>query len=166
MKKIVLILSLIIVAYSCNAQTGAKPNIDKIPPFKILKPDSTWFTPNDLKKGKPVMVIYFSPDCSHCQHMMYDMKPKMKQFSNAQIVMVTFTDFNRLAMIRNFVRDFDLAKYHNIIVGTEARTYLVQRYYQVATTPYVAIYDKKGKLIRAFNRLPAIDTLAATVKKG
>ena len=90
----------------------------------------------------------------------------MKQFSNAEIVMVTFTDFNRLAMIRNFVRDFDLAKYHNIIVGTEARTYLVQRYYQVATTPYVAIYDKKGKLIRAFNKLPAIDTLAATVKKG
>jgi hypothetical protein len=97
---------------------------------------------------------------------MYDMKPKMKQFGNTQIVMVTFTDFNRLKMIRNFYRDFALAKYPNITVGTEGRTYLVQRYYQVSMTPYIAIYGRNGKLVKAFDKAPAIDTLIATIKKS
>ena len=44
-----------------QAQTKVNENI---PPFKILKADSTWFTAANLKKDKPVMIIYFSPDCS------------------------------------------------------------------------------------------------------
>jgi len=166
MKKLLILVSLIIVA-GCSRAQNSQPqsNIENIPPFKILKADSTWFTPKDLKKNKPVMIIYFSPDCSHCQHLMYEMKPKMTQFSKMQIVMVTFTDYNRLAMIRNFNRDFNLKKYPNITVGTEARTYLVQQYYHVSTTPYVAIYGKNGKLVKAFDKPPVIDSLVAAVKK-
>ena len=112
------------------------------------------------------MIIYFSPDCSHCQHMMYEMKPKMKKFGDTQIVMVTFTEFTMLKMLKNFNRDFDLQKYANIIVGTEGHSYLVQKYYQVRTTPYIAIYDRKGTLVKAFEKVPSIDTLIATVKKA
>ena len=112
------------------------------------------------------MIIYFSPDCSHCQHLVYEMKPKMKQFGDIQIVMVTFTDFTMLKMIKNFTRDFDLAKYPNITVGTEGRTYVVQQYYQVITTPYIAVYDHKGKLVKAFEKVPTMDELIATVKKA
>jgi thioredoxin-related protein len=164
MKKILLLLSLVIVAGCTQAQN--KPDISHIPPFKILRTDSTYFTPANLKKDKPVMIVYFSPDCSHCQHMMYEMKPKMKQFGDTQIVMVTFTEFTMLKMIQNFSRDFDLAKYPNIIVGTEGHSYVVQRYYQVRTTPYIAIYDRKGKLVKAFEKAPTMDELIATVKKA
>lgn len=110
--------------------------------------------------------MYFSPDCSHCQHFVYELKPKMMELGDAQIVMVTFTDFTRLIMIRNFVRDFDLAKYHNIIVGTEGHTYVVQKYYQVESTPYIAVYDRKGKLVKAFPKAPTIDELIAAIKKA
>lgn len=164
MKKLLLILSLVITAGCTQAQN--KQNIDIIPHFKILRADSTYFNYTDLKKDKPVMIIYFSPDCSHCQHLMYEMKPKMKEFSNIQIVMVTFTDFNLLKMLKTFNRDFDLAKYHNLTVGTEGHTYMVQQYYQVKTTPYIAIYDHKGKLLKAFEKAPTVDTLIATVKKA
>ncbi|HVS90490.1 MAG TPA: thioredoxin fold domain-containing protein [Mucilaginibacter sp.] len=164
MKKLLIILGLIISAGCTNAQNN-KQNIENIPPFKILKADSTWFTAANLKKHKPVMIIYFSPDCSHCQHLMYEMKPKMKAFGNTQIVMVTFMDYNLLRMVKNFVRDFDLAKYPNITVGTEGHTYVVQRYYQVRSTPYIAVYDRKGKLVQAFEKSPTMDELIAAVKK-
>src|SRR6202012_5874603 len=164
MKKLLLFLALVIVAGSTQAQE--KQDITHIPPFKILRPDSTYFTAADLKKDKPVMIIYFSPDCSHCQHLVYEMKPKMKQFGDTQIVMVTFTEFTMLKMIKNFTRDFDLAKYPNITVGTEGRTYVVQQNYQVKTTPYIAVYDHKGKLIKSFSKAPTIDELIATIKKA
>ena len=157
-------LSLIIAAGCTQAQN--KQNIENIPHFKILKADSTYFTYSELKKDKPVMIIYFSPDCSHCQHLMYEMKPKMKQFGDIQIVMITFTDYNLLRMLKTFNRDFDLAKYHNLTVGTEGHTYMVQQYYQVKTTPYIAVYDHKGKLVKAFEKAPELDTLIAAVKKA
>jgi thioredoxin-related protein len=159
-----LLISLILAAGYSQAQN--KLNIENIPPFHILKTDSTWFTPANLKKNKPVMIIYFSPDCSHCQHLMYEMKPKMKQFGNTQIVMVTFMEPSMLIAVKNFYRDFDLAKYPNVTVGTEGHTYVVQRYYQVKTTPYIAIYDSKGKLVKAFDKVPSMDELIATVKKA
>ena len=164
MKKLLFLFSLIIAAGCTQAQN--KPDITNIPPFHILKTDSTYFTPDNLKKNKPVMIIYFSPDCSHCQHMMYEMKPKMKQFGDTQIVMVTFIEPSMLKAIQNFYRDFNLAKYPNIIVGTEGHSYVVQRYYQVSTTPYIAIYNRKGKLVKAYQKAPSVDELIATIKKA
>ena len=168
MKKILLFLSLIIAAGCTQAQTGApvKPNIASIPSFRILNQDSVYITNANLKKGKPVMIIYFSPDCSHCQHMMYEMKPYMKKFSNVQVVMVTFTQTSSgyMKLLKEFRRDYDLASYPNFIVGTEYPDYKVQRYYQVATTPYIAIYDHKGKLVKAFDKAPKTEELVAAVK--
>jgi thioredoxin-related protein len=164
MKKLFILFSLVMLAACTQAQN--KHDITYIPPFKILKADSTSFTPANLKKDKPVMIIYFSPDCTHCQHLVYEMKPKMKEFADVQIVMITFTDFNRLIMLKNFIRDFNMAKYPNITIGTEGRTYVVQQFYQVATTPYIAIYDHKGKLVRAFDKAPTMDELIAEVKKA
>src|SRR3569833_372091 len=89
MKKILLIITLIITAGCTRAQdTVDTKNIQNIPPFKILRQDSTWFSAKDLKKNKPVMIIYFSPDCSHCLHLMYDLRPRIKQIKNVQIVRV------------------------------------------------------------------------------
>jgi hypothetical protein len=51
-------------------------------------------------------------------------------------------------------------------VGTEGHSYVVQKYYQVKTTPYIAVYDRKGNLVKAFEKAPTIDTLIATVKKA
>ena len=162
MKRIYLLLCLIVVAAGCSQAQTMPPNT-KIPPYHILTTDSVYVTPADLKKNKPVMVIYFSPDCSHCQHLMYDMKPELDKLKGVQIVMITFV--NQLKAIQVFKRDFDLAKYHNITIGTEGYTYVVQRYYNVKTTPYIAIYDKTGKLFQAYDKVPKIPVLMETIKK-
>ena len=161
MKKIYLLLCLIIIAGCSQAQTPADKTT--IPPYHILTTDSVYVTPANLNKHKPVMVIYFAPDCSHCQHLMYDMKNELPKLKNVQIVMITFV--LQLRAIQVFQRDFDLAKYHNITVGTEGYTYFVQKYYNVHNTPYIAIYDKNGKLSQAFEKVPKIPDLMAALKK-
>lgn len=161
MKRICLLLCLIVAAGCSQAQT--MPANSKIAPYHILTTDSVYVTPADLKKNRPVMVIYFSPDCSHCQHLMYDLKPELDKLKGVQIVMITFV--NQLKAIQVFQRDFDLAKYHNIIIGTEGYTYVVQRYYHVQTTPYIAIYDKNGKLAQAYDKVPKIPVLMDAIKK-
>jgi thioredoxin-related protein len=161
MKKLYLLLCLIIAAGCSQAQTP--PANNAIPPYHILTTDSVYVTPTNLKHNKPVMVIYFAPDCSHCQHLMYDLKPELPKLKDVQIVMITFTPV--LKALQVFQRDFDLAKYHNITIGTEGYTYLVQKFYHVQTTPYIAIYDKYGKLFQAYDKVPKIPVLMGTLKK-
>jgi len=163
MKKLLLSFSLIIAAACSMAQTQPYTPPPVIPPYRILNTDSVYVTPANLVKNKPVMVIYFAPDCSHCQHLMYDLKPKMNAFKNMQVVMITFAEPLKATQV--FYRDFDLKKYPNFTVGTEGYSLKVQKYYNVHTTPYIALYDKNGKLVKAYEKAPTVDTLLAEVKK-
>jgi thiol-disulfide isomerase/thioredoxin len=171
MKKILFLLGLIIAAGCTNAQnkqaTPQPPVISKaqtgIPPYHILTTDSVYKTPADLKKNMPIMFVYFAPDCSHCQHMMYELKPRMKDFKDVQVVMITFV--TQIKAIQIFYRDFDLKKYPNWIVGTEGYTYVVQKYFDVHTTPYIALYDKNRKLVKAWDKAPSVDEMADAAKK-
>ena len=109
------------------------------------------------------MVVYFSPDCSHCQHLMYEMKEQMKSFSKIQVVMISAVDYR---MIKGFYRDFGISEYPNFTVGTEGYTYQVLKYYNVKMTPYIAIYNHKHKLLKAYDKVPKIKELAGMVKKA
>lgn len=161
MKKLILLFSLIIAVSSIKAQDFTPPVT--IPPYHILTTDSVYLTPANLKKNKPVMIIYFSPDCSHCQHLMGEMKPILKDFKNMQVIMITWMP--PLRGLRDFAKDYDLNKYPNFILGTEGYTYVVQKYYRVRTTPYIAIYDKTGKLAKTFEKAPEMKELLEATKK-
>lgn len=162
MKNILILLSLIIVTGCTRAQDVSK--IQNIPPYKVLSaPDSAYKTPANLKKDQPVMVVYFSPDCSHCQHLMYEMKGQMKDFSKIQVVMITPVDYK---MVKGFYRDFGISQYPNFTVGTEGYSYQVLKYYNVKMTPYIAIYNHKHKLLKAYDKVPKIKELAGMVKKA
>src|ERR1700749_1368423 len=160
-KKLVFFLGFIALVSCTRGQSFTPPPV--IPPYKILTTDSVYVTPSNLKKDKATMIIYFAPDCSHCQHLMFELKPHMKEFKNIQVVMVTFVQ--QIKAIQVFARDYGLKAYPNWTVGTEGYTYKVQQYYHVATTPYIAIYDKIGKPVKYIDKDPKVEDILATVKK-
>jgi len=167
MKKLFFLFFLVIAAGCSNAQNGSQANAEKktpvtIPPYHILTTDSVYTSPADLKNNKPVMIIYFAPDCSHCQHLMGEMKPKMDAFKHVQVVMITWV--KEIRAIRDFYRDYDLKKHSNFTVGTEGYSMVVQRYYDVHSTPYIALYDKNHKLVKSWDKAPSADELADEAK--
>ncbi|WP_342646799.1 protein disulfide isomerase family protein [Mucilaginibacter sp. CSA2-8R] len=162
MKRILFFLSLIVITVGCTRAQNSG-NIQNIPDYRILDADSVYRTPANLKKNQPVMIVYFSPDCSHCQHLMDEIKGQMKNFSKIQIVMVSAVDYR---MIKGFYKDFGISAYPNITVGTEGNSYKVLQYYNVKTTPYIAIYNHQHKLLKAYEKAPKIEDLAAIVKKA
>lgn len=184
MKKILLILSLVIAAGCTDAQktnkkiaaaiaapVTAQPQPDTthkvkpIAPYRIMTTDSVFVTPANLPKGKPVMIVYFSPDCSHCQRMMYELKPKLKQLSHIQVVMITWSANYDIRAIREFKRDYGLKTQPNFTIGSEGYTRLVQNYYNVQTTPFIAFYDSKGKFFKYISKVPKTEDILATAKQ-
>ncbi|RYD88977.1 MAG: hypothetical protein EOP54_26375 [Sphingobacteriales bacterium] len=146
------------------AEDKPKPQeIENIPYFRILTTDSVYVTQAVLKKDKPVMIVYFSPDCSHCTKFLDELKPKLKELSALQIVMVTWIKY---PAVKKYYDDYGFKAYKNIIVGTEGDDLLVQQYYKVKETPYFAIYNHYGKLIKVFDKVPKVDDLLAAAKKA
>ena len=115
-----------------------------LPPFQLLKVDSvTYFTKADVPKNKPVLLMIFDPNCDHCQHATEDILKNIESLKNIQIVMSTNASFEGL---KDFYNRYELANYKNITVGLEVKYFLVP-FYDVRNLPYLAMYDKKGKLI-------------------
>ncbi|ACT92518.1 TlpA family protein disulfide reductase [Dyadobacter fermentans] len=137
-------LFLLLAASNGFAQTAA--GTKKIAPFQIRLVNGQQYTSSQLAAG-PVVLIYFSPDCEHCQDFTKDLLKNYSVVANKQVVMVTFQSMD---MLKPFVSQHSLGTYPNFKVGTEGTSYLVQRYYQIRSFPYIAIYDKKGNLVRTF----------------
>lgn len=153
-----------------NIQAQKTDSSTGLPHYRLLTKDSTYITQNNLKKGKPTMIIYFSPDCTHCQKLTYEFqdefakeaKAHLNTLKHVQIVMATWT---QLKAIQVFYKDFGLEKYPNITVGTEGNTMTLLHFYNVSTTPYIAIYSKTGQLVKAFDKVPKLEDILAVLKK-
>ena len=117
-----------------------------IPTFSIQVPDSTWFFNTDLIKKKPVLILYFSPDCGHCQLELEHIIGKMNELKNLQIVMITSRSFQDMS---DFCVRYKTNKFPTITIGREP-AYNITRFYKVEFTPFSALYNKKGKLIKVY----------------
>ena len=143
-RKLFYLFLLTILSYSAFSQTAI--GLKKIAPFQIKLTNGQQYTSAQLAKG-PVVIIYFSPDCDHCQEFTKDLVKNYPVVANKQVVMITF---QAMDMLKPFVTKYNLNQYLNFKVGTEGTSYLVQKYYQIRSFPYIAIYDKAGNLVKTY----------------
>lgn len=132
-----------------------------IPPFKMLLTNGKTFSVSDLPKRKPVVIIYFSPDCEHCQTLMNAFFKKVNSFKNAEVIMVTFRPVSEVV---DFEKSYKTNKYSNIVVGTEVPAFFFKMYYNLVNTPFTVLFDKQGKYIYSYRKETPIDDLARRVK--
>ena len=132
-----------------------------VPPLKLLLLDSTtYFTKEDLKKNKPVLIIVFNPDCEHCKHETEEIIKNIDSLKNIQIIMATMMSFD---LMRSFYEKYDLKRFQNITVGKDVQ-YTLPSFYQMHFMPYLAMYDKKGNLLATFEGSMKIEDLIRTFK--
>ncbi|HEY1872403.1 MAG TPA: thioredoxin family protein [Chitinophagaceae bacterium] len=144
-------------AFLCPTRTIAQT----IPPFKILLSDDKIFSATDLPKGKPVILVYFDPECDHCQKLMKEFFPKMNEFRKAEIIMVTFKPVDDLIA---FEKLHETSKYTNIKVGTEGNTFYLRYYYGLEKMPFTALYDKNGNFVYSYKEQTPVDDLVKRFK--
>jgi len=151
MKKIfVVVLLSLIGSLSYAQETGADMppflKTKKLPEFTILQTDSTWFTKQQLPTSDFTIIVYFSPDCGHCQYEAKEMMSVMDSLKNSFILWVSYRD---MADIKGFAQEYGFFNHKNLKVGRDPN-YGIPSFFQVKYTPYVAVYDKKGNYIKAF----------------
>ena len=107
------------------------------------------FSAADLPKGRPLVIIYFDPDCDHCQKLMDTLFKKINSFNKAELVLVTYKPVSEIAV---FEKKHNTHKYTNMKVGTEGTGFYLRNYFKLMIMPFTALYDKKGNYSYSVSR--------------
>ncbi|MBE7174422.1 MAG: redoxin domain-containing protein [Williamsia sp.] len=160
MKKYILFILLAASALRAAAQEDSLMKagylrFPTIPPFTLLKADSTSLTRDDLARHKKTIVMYFSPSCDHCKHQTKDLLDNMDKFKDVEILMASYQPMEE---IQAFYNDFHLENYPNIKIGRDTKYFFVP-FYKMNNLPFMALYNNKGKLLTTFEGTTKIDKL-------
>lgn len=131
----------------CQAPAIAQPG--KLPPFRIVQTNRKVYKAENLPMGKPILLIYFSPDCDHCKKLLNNFFKRAEDFKKASVVMITYLPVERVAQ---FSKDYNVTRFPNLIVGTEGMTFFVRNYYNLMEMPFAALYEKNGNLVKSYTR--------------
>jgi thioredoxin-related protein len=146
-------------AYSQPADTTSYLSNKNIPPINIIQADSTWFTNTNIPKNKPVVIIYFSPECGHCQLAAQEIYTNSEKLKEAFFIWVTYYS---VPEIKTFQENYKLAQLSNFRLGRDPK-YAIPTFYKVRFTPFMAVYDKNGHLVQAFEQGTDPETLAKLI---
>ncbi len=161
MKKAAFTMAVIWLAFVARAQVDTSQKYFKspyIPAFKVSRvPDSSSFTGSMLQKNKPTILVFFDPDCDHCQEATKNLIANIDKLKNVQILMVTIMDFSRT---KKFYKDYKIRRYKNIAIYKDV-TYDLVRFYNVSAIPDVYVYDNTGKLLNHYIKAIPVEEIAA-----
>lgn len=158
--------------FCCIAILGmGQSPIDTIPPyqrnpampnFKILLPDSTWFKKANLPQSEYTAIIYFSPECGHCQH---EAKEIVKNIDSLQQVFFVWVSYRDLHDINSFYTHYKLNNYPNNVAGRDPQ-YFIPAFFQARYTPFVALYNKSQQFVKAWEMGVEIPELLEFLRKN
>lgn len=120
----------------------SKPNTTTLPSFNIQGLDSISILKSDsgLYSG-PTVLLFFSPDCIHCQKETEDILSNINEFRNTKFLFISIDPLERL---RVFNSHYKLFNYSNIIIGRDYGFYLPSHFKNI-TPPFLLVYDRQKK---------------------
>ncbi len=138
----------------------ATAQADRMPQFGLLQTNGKAYSTAALPKDRPTLLVYFAPDCDHCIIFLNSLFKDFEPFKRAQVLLVTFKPVKDLVPVE---RTYATSRYKNIVVGSEAKPLFLQMHYRLQNTPYIALYDKNGILIRAYKKEASVKELAKLI---
>lgn len=165
MKKLILIFVMLVSVaplFAQDEEIEMPPYLKDpmLPAFEMLMLDSTTMLQTaDIPAGQPIVIMYFSPDCSHCVTHTEEMIKHWDIFSDANIYMITPMT---LSATKEFSEKMELDKKDNVTFGKDVQ-FFVMNHYDVKSFPFTAVYDKDKKLVGGFDSKADLETIIRAV---
>ena len=138
----------------------AQDSLKTMPSLNLLLTDSsTKINTKDMASNDPIVLIYFSPDCEHCQVQIQEIIDHIQSLQNVQFVLLTPISLHDL---KEFGDKLNISQYKNITLAYDY-CYLFYKYFKAKSFPYVAIYNGQKQLVKLYKREIKIDRLIKAV---
>ncbi|HTN17622.1 MAG TPA: hypothetical protein VL092_08080 [Chitinophagaceae bacterium] len=134
-----------------------------LPSFTIRLMDSTTlFNTGKIAKGKPTILILFSPDCSHCAQIAQSVKNRIKEFEGINLYFISppmpFYDIRMFAHINGLVGK------PGITVGQDI-DFFFGSFFKAETVPFVVVYDRQKRFAAVLTHMKNVEELLAETAK-
>ena len=147
-------------ADSTTQKTDTLPYIKypTLPAFNIMLLDSvTIFNTFNIPEGRPIVIMFFDPDCKHCREEIKRLVAGMDSLKNIRFYLVTSVhDYGRL---RAFYDEYHLGDFKNIDAVGRDYEYFFITYYGVKFVPDLVLYDGQKNLVKFFEGHATVDDL-------
>jgi len=154
--KTIVTIALIGLFASCKS----RPNGEIFPSFDILLADSvTRLNTSAIKSGDPIVLLYFSPDCEHCQKETESILQNLPAMKDIRFYFVTNDPFDRLKTFNGY---YKLDRYPNIVLGRDEHFFLL-RYFKGVYPPYMVLYDRRKQQRAAYQGDIPIDSIISFI---
>ncbi len=146
-----------------DADTMPYQKYGVLPTFEALTLDSNdIFNTYTIPEGRPIVVIYFSPDCDHCEDLTKEILEHIDEFKKTRIYMLTLMN---LVKTKEFCDKLHLEDYKNIKVYKDF-LFFGLKFYGFKAFPFAAVYDGDKKLVKGFPHKLTAELLAEAVQEA
>jgi peroxiredoxin len=130
--------------------------VTKLPFFKIISLDSSkCINTADLHTGKPILFMYFGPNCEVCQQETKELIKHLDALQNIDIYMISNESTESS---KRFSQFFRLDTIQNIFIGSDY-DYTFFNIYSPNSIPFLAIYDSKKNLKKLYREKVPITSI-------
>ena len=129
---------------TASAAAVTKTTTNELPELPLTKINRSQLSARDIK-GKTIL-IYFDPDCDHCQEEAKMMQANMDAFKDYALYFISSAP---MAKMQQFAWEYKLNGPNvNLAYATNGD---ILRTFGPVQTPSIYIYSETGKLVKAFN---------------
>ena len=76
---------------------------------------------------------------------------------------IIWTSYHTPQQIKDFADTYGLSRFNNVIFARDVN-YVFAPFYKIPSTPFMAVYDKKGNFLKAYEGGTTPDVIAQLIK--
>lgn len=133
MKKYFLSFAILLFSVAAFAQDNAP-----LPNFKFTDTDGKVVSPATLEQGKPVVVVYFDPDCDHCQQQAEWVRDGINLFKDIQLVWVSWGEADA---VKKFEKTYFGGLEGALLHVTNDTEYSIDNWFGYSEVPSIYVYN-------------------------
>lgn len=143
-----------------QAQTTVNNN-PSFPVFNVQSLDGkTVSTASFRKAGRPTIIMYFSPECSHCRAQTEQITGNIKLFNKADWLLVSAYPVD---LINKFITDMGLKSFKNISLAYDPNFELGQ-FFVLDEIPGIFVYNANGELVKQIRKATTAQKIAEAIE--
>ena len=100
---------------------------------------------DEFNPGQPTVIIYFHPECEHCQYEASEIGNSSDQFEKANMILITADD--SIARIEDFAMRYHLWEVDNLTILLD-RKKIFKNHFGTTIVPSIFIYGPDRKLLK------------------
>lgn len=142
---------------------GCEPSEKRMPDVKLLLLDSVaTLSTGEIPSGNPVVLMFISPSCEHCQKETEKLLTKMQELNNVKFFFISIEPLHELAVFNKY---YHLSRYSNIVIGKDLALSMV-KHFEIQSPPFTAVFNKDKELFAVFNGEFDINKLVEMIHKA